>query len=136
MKSEFFSQVTVNITFFYAIFYQKINNKISNFNRNLHCCNGQTIFLKRFYQKSCIAPPHFLLFLFLVNSFLQFTPRFRFAIFVNNVMNEYRFYLTGKDASTWRRLVGRYYWLPDSQIISHLVEVHGLSCKDHCSLDR
>nr|XP_034319589.1 uncharacterized protein LOC117687352 [Crassostrea gigas] len=50
-------------------------------------------------------------------------------------MNEYRFYLTGKDASTWRRLVGRYYWLPDSQIISHLVEVHGLSCKDHCSLD-
>ncbi|XP_052693675.1 uncharacterized protein LOC128171931 [Crassostrea angulata] len=50
-------------------------------------------------------------------------------------MNEYRFYLTGKDASTWRRLVGRYYWLPDSQIISHLVEVHGLSCKAHCSLD-
>lgn len=51
-------------------------------------------------------------------------------------MNEYRIFLTGDEASTWRRLVGRYYWLPDSQIISHLVQVHELSCKDHCSLDR
>nr|XP_034320571.1 uncharacterized protein LOC117687697 isoform X2 [Crassostrea gigas] len=51
-------------------------------------------------------------------------------------MNEYRIFLTGDEASTWRRLVGRYYWLPDSQIISHLVQVHGLSCKDYCSLDR
>ena len=91
---------------------------------------------KKISSEKLYCSSNFLLYLFLVNSFLQFLPRFRFAIFVNNVMNEYRFYLTGKDASTWRRLVGRYYWLPDSQIISHLVEVHGLSCKDHCSLDR
>nr|XP_022312403.1 uncharacterized protein LOC111117543 isoform X2 [Crassostrea virginica] len=50
-------------------------------------------------------------------------------------MNEYRIFLTGEVAGAWKRLVGRFYWLHDNQIIEHLLEIHNVYCKHVCLLD-
>ncbi|XP_056002386.1 mucin-17-like isoform X2 [Ostrea edulis] len=49
-------------------------------------------------------------------------------------MNEYRNILTGDAARAWKRLAGRFYWLNDSEIAKHLIEVHDQWCGDQCPL--
>jgi hypothetical protein len=51
-------------------------------------------------------------------------------------MNEYRNILTGDAADAWRRLTERFYWLTDSEIAKHLIDVHELCCSVHCPLWR
>ncbi|XP_061190716.1 uncharacterized protein LOC133198711 isoform X4 [Saccostrea echinata] len=51
-------------------------------------------------------------------------------------MNEYRNLLVGDAASAWKRLVGRFYWLNDSDIAKHLIEVHDCYCGGSCPLER
>ncbi|XP_056002382.1 uncharacterized protein LOC125661398 isoform X2 [Ostrea edulis] len=51
-------------------------------------------------------------------------------------MNEYRNILIGDAARAWKRLVGRFYWLNDSEIARHLIEVHDQWCGDQCPLGK
>ncbi|XP_056002391.1 uncharacterized protein LOC125663311 isoform X5 [Ostrea edulis] len=44
--------------------------------------------------------------------------------------------LDGDAACAWKRLVGRFYWLNDSEIAKHLIEVHDQWCGDQCSLEK
>ncbi|XP_061190317.1 uncharacterized protein LOC133198208 [Saccostrea echinata] len=54
------------------------------------------------------------------------------------IRNEYRNILIGEAAIAWKQLIGRFNWLPDSEIAKHLVEVHEVYCmsKGFCPLER